>query len=428
MLIRQQNNDDLVLNFIDLFAGAGGLSEGFIQAGFNPIAHVEMNKMAAKTLETRMAYHYLRLRDDNSIQRYYDYENGIVSREELFEHIPDYVTDTIINEELSNKSIKGVFERIDGIMEADNVHHIDIIIGGPPCQAYSLVGRAQSSHMLVPMEDDPRNELYKMYTQFLNKYQPEMFVFENVSGIRSARKGVAYKNLQAQMKRVGYEIECHEQNAFDFGVLQSRKRMIIIGWRKGTKHQYPHFKVNQSDAVVNDLLMDLAPVRRGEEKNEYSLAFKDASNYVRDNKIRTERDVVTRHIARSNSERDVEIYGRVIDAWNDGEKRINYDDLPVELRSHRNTTAFRDRFKVVEGSRHYCHTVLAHLSRDGHYFIHPDREQCRSITVREAARLQTFPDSYYFEGSRGEMFKQIGNAVPPLMAKAIAEAIRSQLT
>lgn len=420
-----RNND--ALNFIDLFAGAGGLSEGFIQAGFNPIAHVEMNPMAAQTLETRSAYHYLNGQDNGALGIYYAYERGEISRENLFAQIPKTVISTVINEEMTDKSIKGIFEKIDRIMRDDGVEHVDVIVGGPPCQAYSLVGRAQSSHMLVPMEADPRNELYKMYTRFLSKYDPEMFVFENVAGIKTARGGAAYKNLKAQLKRVGYEIDCIEQNAKDFGVLQSRKRMIIIGWRKGTEHFYPDFAVNNSTAIVNDLLDDLAPVNRGEVNNVYALPYEECSDYIKESGIRTPDDVLTLHMARPNCDRDIQIYGMAIDAWNDGEQRLSYDRLPEELRTHRNTTAFRDRFKVVEGNRNCCHTVLAHLAKDGHYFIHPDREQCRSITVREAARLQTFPDSYYFEGSRGEKFRQIGNAVPPMMAKIIAEAIKEQL-
>lgn len=138
------------------------------------------------------------------MQYYYAYERGEISREELFEHVPKDVISTVINEELSDKTIKGVFEQIDSIMQADGINHVDVIVGGPLCQAYSLVGRAQSSHMQVPMEEDPRNELYKMYTRFLNRYKPEMFVFENVSGIKTARGGAAYKNIKAQLKRVGY--------------------------------------------------------------------------------------------------------------------------------------------------------------------------------------------------------------------------------
>jgi DNA (cytosine-5)-methyltransferase 1 len=415
-----------VFNFIDLFAGAGGLSEGFMQAGFNPIAHVEMNSMAAATLETRLAYHYLKNKR-GKMRYYYEYERGNITREELFSHIPEEVTKTVINAEMSKSTIQEIFQKIDEIIHEDGIEDVDLIIGGPPCQAYSLVGRAQSSHMLVPMNEDPRNELYLMYTRFLTKYQPKMFVFENVAGIKTARGGLAFRNLQAQLKRVGYEIEYHEQNAKDFGVLQNRKRMIIIGWRKGTDYYYPNFEVTQSDSLVNDLLSDLPLLERGTDNNTYAIAYSQVSNYLKRNGIRSKNDVLTHHIVRNNTPRDVEIYRRAILAWNNGHNRLRYDELPEELITHKNRTSFTDRFKVVEGDMTYCHTVLAHLSKDGHYFIHPDINQCRSISVREAARLQSFPDSYYFEGNRTSQFVQIGNAVPPLMAKRIAESIKIEL-
>ena len=136
---------------------------------------------------------------------------------------------------------------------------------------------------------------------------------------------------------------------------------------------------------------------------------------------------MTHHISRPNKERDIEIYIRTIEMWNNGHKRLNYNDLPDELKTHRNRKAFLDRFKVVEGDESCCHTMLAHISKDGHYFIHPDIEQHRSITVREAARIQSFPDNYFFEGPRTAQFVQIGNAVPPLMAKGIAEGIAIEL-
>ncbi len=413
-------------NFIDLFAGAGGLSEGFIQAGYSPIAHVEMNSCAAETLETRSAYHYLK-KIKNDLSEYREYEAGKITREEFLRNIPEDVTKTVINKEMSDDSIDAIFEQIDRIVEEDNIQSIDLVIGGPPCQAYSLVGRAQSSHMAVPMEEDPRNELYKMYTKFLEKYKPKMFVFENVAGIVSAKGGEAYRSLQEELTRVGYKFECQLQNAAEFGVLQKRKRVIIIGWRVGTDHYYPKFEKIESNAMVNDLLSDLIAVDRGSENNQYKLGYEECSEYLKESGIRLPEDIVTHHIARPNCDRDVQIYGLAIEAWNDEHKRLSYDKLPDELKTHKNQSSFKDRFKVVEGDEHACHTVLAHLAKDGHYFIHPDRKQCRSITVREAARLQTFPDNYYFEGNRGEKFKQIGNAVPPMMAKIIAEELKKQL-
>lgn len=420
--------NDNGLSYIDLFAGAGGLSEGFIQSGYRPIAHVEMNEYAAKTIETRIAYYYLK--ENDNLDSYYQYERNEISREQLLELIPDEELKTVINKEMSESTIKGIFQTIDSIIDEKEIKQVDVILGGPPCQAYSLVGRAQSSHMLVPMEEDPRNELYKMYVQFLNKYKPRMFVFENVAGIKTARGGRAFKNLQKYMRKVGYEIDYHELNAHDFGVLQSRKRVIIVGWLKGTGYEYPSFETIHSDAEVWDLLKDLPALTPGESAKEHTMSdMRRLKKYVKENEIRVKADVLTGHIARPHTAQDIEIYKRTIDLWfnNDKHERLKYDDLPDELKTHRNRTSFVDRFKVVEGDMDYCHTILAHLSKDGHYFIHPDIDQHRSITVREAARIQSFPDSYYFEGPRTSQFVQVGNAVPPMMAKVIADKIKEQL-
>ena len=300
------------LNYIDLFAGAGGLSEGFIQSGYRPVAHVEMNEHAAKTIETRIAYYYLK--DNGKIKSYYDYEKGKITREQLLEKIPKEELKTVINKEMSESTIKGIFNTIDDIKREKEIDKIDVIIGGPPCQAYSLVGRAQSSHMIVPMEDDPRNELYKMYVQFLRKYKPRMFVFENVAGIKTARGGAAFKNLQTYMKRVGYEIDYHELNAQDFGVLQSRKRVIIVGWLKGTGYEYPSFDVIHSKAEVWDLLNDLPVLKPGEEAIEHTMTdMRRLKKYVKDNDIRVKSDVLTGHIARPHTAQDIEIY--VLDSF-----------------------------------------------------------------------------------------------------------------
>lgn len=420
--------NDKGLSYIDLFAGAGGLSEGFIQSGYRPIAHVEMNEYAAKTIETRIAYYYLK--ENGNLDSYYQYERNEISREQLLELVPDEELKTVIKEEMLESTIKGIFQTIDSIIEEKEIEQVDVIIGGPPCQTYSLVGRAQSSHMIVPMEEDPRNELYKMYVQFLNKYKPRMFVFENVAGIKTARGGQAFKNLQKYMRKVGYEIDYHELNAHDFGVLQSRKRVIIVGWLKGTGYKFPTFETIHSDTEVWDLLKDLPVLVPGESAEEHTMSdMCRISKYVKENEIRVQADVLTGHIARPHTARDIEIYKRTIDLWfeNSKHERLKYDDLPDELKTHRNRTSFVDRFKVVEGDLNYCHTILSHLSKDGHYFIHPDIKQHRSITVREAARIQSFPDSYFFEGPRTSQFVQVGNAVPPMMAKIIADKIKEQL-
>ena len=214
------------MNFIDLFAGAGGLSEGFIRAGFYPIAHIEMNKHASMTLRTRNCYYYLK--QNNSLDEYYQYLKGEITREELYEKVPADLLNNIINEEISDKTINSIFATIDKQLASFNIDRVDVIIGGPPCQAYSLVGRAKDKNGMI---DDPRNYLYKQYIKFLKKYEPTYFVFENVPGLKSSKGGQTYKNIKAFMKRVGYEVEAHELNAADFGVLQVRKRVIIIGWK-----------------------------------------------------------------------------------------------------------------------------------------------------------------------------------------------------
>ena len=415
-------------SYIDLFAGAGGLSEGFIQSGYRPIAHVEMNVNAAKTNKTRIAYS--NLRENDQIEIYRQYERKQISRETLLSYVPKAELNTVINKEISELTIKGIFGTIDNSMAEKGIHQVDVIIGGPPCQAYSLVGRAQSSHMIVPMEDDPRNELYKMYIQFLKKYQPRMFVFENVAGLRTARGGQAFKNLKSYMKRVGYDLDYHELNAKDFGVLQSRKRIIIVGWLKETGYEYPEFGTVNSNALVSDLLEDLPIITPGESRDNYGVSdMRKVKKILKTLGLRDKEDVLTAYEARPHTAQDIEIYKRTIDMWfnNAAHERLRYDDLPEELKTHRNRTSFVDRFKVVEGDMEYCHTILAHLSKDGHYFIHPSIDQHRSITVREAARIQSFPDNYYFEGARTAQFVQVGNAVPPIMAKKIAEKIKEQL-
>ena len=208
-------------------------------------------------------------------------------------------------------------------------------------------------------------------------------------------------------------------------MLQNRRRVILIGWREGTDFTYPELDKKEQKYLVEDLFSDLPSIEPGEMRNVYKCK---STEYLRESGIRTESDILTLHQARPNQERDRKIYRQVIEAWNDGQKRLKYTELPEELCTHNNRTAFLDRFKVVAKDMPYAQTMVAHISKDGHYFIHPDIKQARSISVREAARIQSFPDDYFFEGGRTAAFLQIGNAVPPLLASAIAKKLKEQLT
>ena len=405
------------MNYIDLFAGAGGLSEGFIRAGFEPIAHVEMNKDACDTLKTRTAFHYLK--ENDRIDEYYKYLKGNISRDELWNKIPNHLIKSVINKEISPKTLSDIFDIIDNEL---NGKDLDLVIGGPPCQAYSVAGRARKN-----MEDDPRNHLYKHYVKFLNRYKPKMFVFENVPGILSASNGEYLEKIFKAVKKEGYELEKKVLNAKNFNVLQDRKRVIIIGWRKDLKLQYPKFEEKEVQfEVLKHLFSDLPKLKSGQGEWNVSKYAKKTNVYLDSTGIRSGIDFTTQHIARFNNENDLEIYRIAVEKWIKENKRLNYAELPKKLIKHSNTKTFSNRFQVVN-HKGISHTVVAHICADGHYYIHPDIEQNRSITVREAARIQSFPDDYFFESSRTAAFKQIGNAVPVLMAQGIANKIKEML-
>lgn len=411
-------------NFIDLFAGAGGLSEGFIRAGFTPIAHIEMNKYACDTLRSRMAYHYLK--QHNRLEEYIKYlkekQEG-ESGQKLWEKVPDEVIDSVINEEISDETLADIFIKVDKLKGNKQV---DFIIGGPPCQAYSIVGRARDPKN---MKKDPRNFLYKYYLQFLKRYEPKMFVFENVPGILSAQNGIHLENILKGIDKAGYKIELKKLKASDYGVLQNRERVIIVGWRKELNLKYPELEKEENPyKILPDLFSDLPERQQGEGSLTDIVQYvAPATGYLQQSKVRNSLDFTTQHIARPHNLIDLEIYKRAIKLWLEKKARLNYADLPPELQKHNNKQAFLNRFQVVnhEGC---CHTVVAHIAMDGHYYIYPSLKQIRSITVREAARIQSFPDDYYFEGSRTAAFKQIGNAVPVILAEKIVNKIKEQFT
>ncbi|MEN2434930.1 DNA cytosine methyltransferase [Weeksellaceae bacterium A-14] len=412
------------LNYIDLFAGAGGLSEGFVRAGFTPVAHVEMNKDACDTLRTRTAYHWLKA--NGNVGEYYNYlKSENKNKEDLWKKVPENIINSVINTEISKETLESIFDKINS--ESGN-KKIDLIVGGPPCQAYSVAGRARKD-----MSEDPRNTLYLYYVEFLKRYQPKMFVFENVPGILSAKNGEHLENIFKAVEDAGYQLKLPPNskqylNARDFGVLQDRKRVIIIGWRNELGLSYPEFETEENNfQILQDLFSDLKPLKSGEGTLNAVKYAKPTTEYLEQAKIRNGLDFVTQHLARPNNKIDLTIYKKAVELWDKEKRRLNYaKDLEPELMTHSNTHSFTNRFQVVNGQG-ISHTVVAHIAMDGHYYIHPDKKQNRSITVREAARIQSFPDDYFFEGSRTAAFKQIGNAVPPLMAEKIAEKIKDLL-
>jgi DNA (cytosine-5)-methyltransferase 1 len=390
------------LNYIDLFAGAGGLSEGFIREGFHPVAHVEMDKDACNTLKTRLAYHYLAENDKLSI--YKSYLQNEITREVLWKSIPESIMESVINEEITGETINGIFDNIDAQL---NGHKVDLIIGGPPCQAYSLVGRSRDPNR---MKGDKRNFLFRYYAEFLIKYKPKYFVFENVLGLLTAGNKRYLNEMIQLFEFIGYSVaEPTVLNTEDYGVLQKRRRVIIMGQRGKKEFNFPELrKVENKWQIKKDLFYDLPFLNPGDESNIVKYT-KPINEYLKTTGIRNGIDIVTQHVTRNHNKRDLEIYSIVIDKWVNEKTRLKYSDLPARLQTHNNTKAFLDRFKVVDPLGH-SHTMVAHISKDRHYYIYPDLKQIRSISVREAARIQSFPDDYFFEGGRTAAFKQIGNA------------------
>lgn len=406
------------LKYIDLFAGAGGLSEGFIREEFEPVAHVEMNPEAADTLKTRIAYHYFRQKQQ--LKPYYAYLKQDISRNELWDSIPQHLLESVINEEISDKTIENIFEKIDSQFDEKKV---DVIIGGPPCQAYSLVGRSRDPNR---MKGDKRNFLFRYYAKFLIRYKPKYFVFENVLGLLTAGNAKYMNEMLELFEEIGYSTDMKVLNAEEYGVLQKRRRVIIIGRKGKTKFHFPELqKMENNWQTKRDLFFDLPSLKPGQELEIVNYT-RSINEYLKKTEIRNGIDYTTQHITRNHNERDLEIYSLAIEKWLNDRQRLKYNDIPKRLQTHKNTEAFLDRYKVIDPIGH-SHTVVAHIAKDGHYYIYPDLNQVRSISVREAARIQSFPDDYFFEGGRTAAFRQIGNAVPPLMAEKIAASLKYHL-
>ena len=394
--------------FIDLFSGCGGLSEGFYRMGFTALAHVEINHWACETLRKRMAY--------------YGYSN--IEREVIEK---DITSDDILTD-------------IDNAVAG---RPIDVIIGGPPCQAYSTAGRVRDSK---GMASDPRNFLFESYVKILEYFRPKFFVFENVTGLLSARVN-GKPIMPSIMSALGNSYKLINDpnilvhNTADYGVPQIRMRVIIMGVRKdiATKeaidlyngvvktHWNPETDTIERKGLkkyvsVREAIGDLPPVEPGEDASTTSYDYPCNNAFLK--RIgKAGIYPLMDHIARKHNALDRERFAIMINNhWSFGQLR---KEMPQY--EHEHARVF-DNSYVVQWWDLPSKTILAHIHKDGFQFIHPDGDQTRSFTVREAARIQSFPDDFEFAGSRGEKYKQIGNAVPPLFAEALAKSIKKNLS
>jgi DNA (cytosine-5-)-methyltransferase len=405
-----------MINIIDLFSGAGGLTEGFRNQQYKILGHVEKEKAACETLKLREVYYYLKKK--NKLEVYNDFLNCKSSIEDLLKHVPQKKLNKILNFEISQENIHSIFSFFDDLGE-----NVDGIIGGPPCQAYSTIGRARNASK---KSSDERIYLYKFYIHFLNKYQPKFFIFENVKGLLSFRDAddeFLLPRMKKEFEEAGYSLGYEVLNTKNYGVPQSRERLIIFGVMNEKKELIQEFfknlkKYEENEVDVKTAFQGLPSLKAGEVNNSYTNLSND---YVEQNFLQDSKTPLTQNIARPNNSNDLAIYKIVAEAKKNG-KNIKYSELDSKLKTHKHTDKFLDRFKALSWNSP-SHTVVAHISKDGHHYIHPDTKQNRSITVREAARLQGFPDNYYFLDSRTSAFTQIGNAVPPIFSKKMADAI-----
>jgi DNA-methyltransferase (dcm) len=437
---------------IDLFSGAGGLTEGFYKEGFDVVAHVEKEKWACETLKTRICFYYLKKKNDLSTYNEYlknggDYKTIEKSREIIFSKYPELkvkLEKEVINKAFGNPeeeegvaSINKIIGLIEDSMKYNNKSTVDVIIGGPPCQAYSVIGRSRMKEKVI---DDKRNYLFQYYKDIVNHFSPKMFVFENVPGILTANGGKIFSQIHDEFARIGYNLmsgrnnspKANILNSKDFGVYENRKRIILIGVKEDLNVEYPNFLVNidplRETVNTTNAIGDLPFLLPGQGEDfkvmEYPYSDKcKLSNYqilMREDSIG-----VVNHKARNIIKRDKENYSDAILSKASG-KQLYYSDLPQDRKTHKNEKSFLDRYKV-HWFNDIPHTIVAHISKDGHYNIHPDINQCRAITVREAGRIQSFPDNFKFEGPRTWQYVQVGNAVPPLMAEVIAKSIKKLL-
>ena len=405
----------MALNFIDLFAGCGGLSEGFLTAGnYKALAHIEWEKPMVDTLRNRLVKKW-----GHSVQeakrRVIRFD--VQKTDELFFGNWNEESRKLYEKDNDSQIVNSGLDSIIGSKE------VDLIIGGPPCQAYSLAGRAQDPHS---MKNDYRNYLFESFVKIVDHYNPSLFVFENVPGLLSACPGdtPVRERIFDAFDKVGYEILQPDKLkeavfcAADYETPQVRNRVIIFGVRKNGNmsldnlydslitHKQATPALTVWDAIGNMPKFRLLPqpVKVGRGNVSHELIGDEAPSL---------------HIPRYHSPRDVSVFREWIS------KDMNHASTEERLQYYTKITGIQSnhiKYRSLEWDKP-SPTIVSHLYKDGLMFIHPDIDQLRSITIREAALLQSFPMDYEFLGSNAYCFKMIGNAVPVSFAKHIALSI-----
>lgn len=401
------------INIIDLFAGCGGITDGFEKAnGYETIAAVEWDKVFCDTLVRRLENKW-KYKDASNRVLLYDMQR-VDNLLNGWGNDPKFGSNIGLKKTIGNKKVH-------------------LIVGGPPCQAYSVAGRVRDKR---GMHYDYRNFLFESYISTVNVLKPDVIIFENVLGMLSAKPGgvTITERIRKGFSKAGYyiidDLKKAVVNMSDYGIPQDRRRVIIVGLNKEVyknpelvvesfyQKYLTKFKVKMKK-TVRDAIGDLPGFYPMEEIK--IINGKKYSHFP-------QKSDIPDHTPRYHNKRDIEIFKQLAsDAYNGHPTYTSAEDLKKLYTLRTGKESAVHKYHVLKWDSP-SNTIPAHLNKDGLRHIHPDPQQARTLTVREAARIQTFDDNFIFTGSAGNNYKMIGNAVPPLFAEILAKTLKQLIT